>query len=800
MLACRPMLSLAVALLAGILIERYLRCFANVWLFAALAFAVCGLLFFLSPQRYSSSIPESLPASYARHIVPVPGYFARRGLNRFILLLCLAAMIAGLARQYAWRRARVPERLPEKHWFTARLVAREPSHSFPGEDGYVSVAAGLISVDGETVDAIPVRLRCGEVAPFRRGDILYGRVRRMGDAPPAFPGAFEFGFFLERDGLLATLQAIRSNKSVNALQVTPTGSVPFFQRCMRLIDSVRGLAIRRTLEYGGSQGGLLAAMLFGYRKNIGDEIRDSFRRVGIGHVLAISGLHVGLVVGMLWWLGGWVGWTSRVRATVCLLLALFYWGLTGGQVAATRATLMAVIHLAGIAGGRRGDMLNSLGAAAFFIALWNPSAPVDVSFQLSFIAVVFIYMTLRRTPPPEPERRTPDPRYNAVWRRRIAREIAGLVWLSIATWVGLFPIIALVFKQVNLAGLPINIAVIPLMSLVLAGGLLLPWLGWIPGVGWLLTLPSWLLTKLAGIVDVLPGSSFPVHAPGYVWIVLFYLFVAALMIAPMIPAGRFRWRWNTLAAAALALSFLGILVSMRSRPAPQGGRIALLPGAGTDLIAAESPEGGLAIIGTVRRGGINEAAWFHYQHRKGPVAVVSMGVTPQESLSALSWHYPLYGLTVVPATRKADAKSATGWLPVPGAPGVECSLTRDEKGRVLTLGVKTGDKSVMLMPRIRAERFAEIMADADTVPSLTSVYFSESQPRLPDGFSLSKPVAVRGRLPAGADACFFRRTNFGVLLAGDKPSGFDGSRWRPILCPRRTAEQSGKISTRPQTR
>lgn len=784
MLACRPMLFLAGMVMAGALVERRCELFSGFWLFGLCAVLTGFIWFAAKAPAQRPDIPDSLPEAYRKYIQPTPGYFSSRGINRFMLVLGLAVFFLAATRQYVWNEHLDPGRLPSQRWFSARLVADAPSHAYPGQTGGVSIPARIIEIDGgEIHHPLPVRLRCREFVSFRRGDIVGGRIEVWRDSPVAFPGAFDFSLFRERDGLVGTVNAAKRGRGkASALQVESVRSPPLWTGIWRSVDFVRGAAIQRTLAYGGKFGELLAAMLFGYRQDIGDGIRDAFRRVGIGHVLAISGLHVGLIVGMFWWLGGWLGCAARWRAVVCLMLSIFFWSLTGGQVAATRATLMAVIHLLGIARGRRADMLNSLGAAACIITFQNPSAPLDLSFQLSFLAVVFIYMTLRSTPAPDQERLTPDPQYNAVFRRRLLRETYSLLRLSVATWIGLFPLIAYAFKQVNPAGLPINVIVIPFLSLVLAGGVLVPWLGWIPGAGWILTLPARGLTWMAEGMDWLPGSSFPVHPPGLGWILVFYAVVGAWMMGPVITQVRLRLRWRKFCRYAFIVCLLGVIASMRTVSPPGEGRIALLPGAGFGVVSAEAPNGEIALIGALRGGGLNEAMWLHSVHRRGKTVVLSTGNVSIDSLSALSWHYPLSEVTTIPATRKADALNVVPWAPVPGTSEIEYAYARNSSGRMDWLAVRTGKRMVTVASRMSVENFVTRIEGAfpGSNAQLYTISFSGSEYTFPEKFSVSGWVAVKGRLPNIPLPGMFRRSRFGVVRLDDTLAGYDGQAWRII--------------------
>ncbi len=792
MLACRPMLSFAIAVMAGAMLARLapeLMAWHGVgWL----VFLVLATWFLLTPRTAPDPESLGLPSGYARHVVPTPGFVARRGLNRFILIACLGFFLLGALRQAAWRERLEPARLPERNWFDATLLALAPSRQHAGQGGRWRVAALLLAADGKRLDGVPVRLSGPAGEDFRRGDLVSARVRRELVRPPAFPGTFDFRFWLERDGLAGSLSVAalrRGEEKADRYTVVPMDDVSLSTRARRLVDAVRAKAIALTLEYGGDDGPMLAAMLYGYRDELGGDLRDTFRRVGIGHVLAISGLHVGLVVGLLWWLSGLVGWSGRWRAVACLLLAFFYLGLAGGQVAASRATLMAVIHLGGIAWGRKSDMLNSLGAAAFFLTLINPSAPMDISFQLSFTAVVFIHLALRRAPERDrPERSRPKDAASRL-RRRVAGEVASLVRLSIFTWLGLFPIIAVVFHQVNLIGLPINVVVIPLMALVLGGGLLLPWLGWLPGAAWLLLLPSRLLVAVAFWADELPFSSFPANAPATAWIIVFYLCVCLLLLDGMLEPGRFKFRWRLGAGIGALAAVAGMVFSMAPAPPPAEGRLALLPGRGFGVIAVESGEGGVALLGDLSRNGLTEADWLHQVRRAGGVGVLSLGKKSAGDLAALAYHYPLAAFTAIPNVDAKDKVAA--WRPVPGAPGVEYAVSRDGKGKVVWLAARTGGGSVCVASEMSERQLAWRLERGipGSKADLLVIGLGAKDAKLPPNPAPRGMVGVFGRHSGALPVNWFERGGFGALVLDGGLRGYDGECWRAIT--RRRAPDDG---------
>ncbi len=852
MLARRPMLCFALALMAGVIATRFLPWVATCRGYGWALFAVLAVWFALNPAAKSGpqfespplepapldppSAFESMPAAYRTHIVPEPGFLPRRGLNRFILVACLAAFLLGSLRQNVWERQLDPRQIPAEPWFEARLLATEPARIHSGEAGRWSSSARILEVNGKPFPGeTPVRLFGPDGPDFRRGDLIVGRMRKDRPGVLAHPGAFDYQALLERNGLVGSLSLVQRRTAETAAsetdfteggdaaagiappavyRVEPVATPSLAIRLLRCTDAVRARAIALTLRYGGSSGPVLAAMLYGYRKDMDRELQGAFRRVGIGHVLAISGLHVGLVVGLLWWLGGWVRWSLRARALACLVLALFYLGLTGMQVAATRATLMAAIHLGGIACGRKSDMLNSLGAAAFLITAVNPQSPLDVSFQLSFTAVVFIFAAMHRLPD-TPSARLGDGRPDSFarsrsdrpyWLRELGMEAESLARLSVATWLGLLPIIAVVFNQVNPMGLPINMLVIPGMAAVLAGGLLLPWFGWLPGAGWLLTAPCRALEALAWWSDGIHYSSFPVQAPGPFWVTVFYLFAGMYLVRGMIDRRKRRgWTLAAVGGGIIGLAAMGVEMQAASPPPPTG-RVAVLPGAGMGTLVAEAPDGSMAVLGEVRRGGIGEAGWLHYLRRTGSIGLVALDETrdwparndlarnvaqmgdggPANQLAAdLAYHYPLSSAVLIPGAAGRPGETVL-WRAVEKAEGVRYAYGRDAEGKVAWLAVRAGSASAALARGAGWEDLAKALARGDEARgagpgwvdllSLRTPGRSPGRKRLAEGLPFRR-VAVSGFGGSNFPSGWFDRGRYGVLTETDGLKVFDGAKW-----------------------
>ncbi|MDY6952991.1 MAG: ComEC/Rec2 family competence protein, partial [Thermodesulfobacteriota bacterium] len=154
--------------------------------------------------------------------------------------------------------------------------------------------------------------------------------------------------------------------------------------------------------------GLLKALIIGDRTAISPESRRAFQRIGISHLLAISGLHVGMVATLSFFLFRrllarsqrilMAAWVTRGAALMSVLPVLFYGFLAGMSPATQRAVIMVTVFLLALLFEREHDSMNTLAVAALVILIITPTALFEISFQLSFVAVFSILYTLRTLP------------------------------------------------------------------------------------------------------------------------------------------------------------------------------------------------------------------------------------------------------------------------------------------------------------------------------------------------------------------------------------------------------------------
>ena len=219
-------------------------------------------------------------------------------------------------------------------------------------------------------------------------------------------------------------------------------------------------------QIGGQAGALLKGLLLGARGDMDEDVRQSFANVGVIHVLAVSGLHVGFIAALL------IGLLSFVRVPnpwrTCLAIAglFFYALLTGFRPAVFRAVVMAVILLIGALLQRRTNVLNSLSVAALIILTINPLQLFEVGFQLSFMAVLGIALFYHQF----------TESFESLlidWQdkgRRWLSAIVGLLCVSMAAQVATLPMTAYYFNRFPLYSLFANLVVVPAVQVIVALG------------------------------------------------------------------------------------------------------------------------------------------------------------------------------------------------------------------------------------------------------------------------------------------------------------------------------------------
>jgi competence protein ComEC len=391
---------------------------------------------------------------------------------------CVAPLILFGALGYLAIQPWLGSHLPEDHLhhFIGRgklqlqgIVAGRPRVT-TGRMRFVLEADRLSNAQGDQRIRGKARVTVrGEPPELRRGDrvqvtgYLYD-IRNFNN-----PGGFDYERYMALQGIRVRMSARAPQMEVLHKADTSGG----FLSLHRWLDNHRqalGNAIDGALaHHGGRAAAILKALIVGDRSGITPELRDDFNRAGVGHVLAISGLHIGMVAATVFWVAvnifGWVpgllqqAWTRRAAALTSMLAVGGYALLAGMSSSTQRAAIMASVFLMTYWIGRRHDWLNAAALAALMIVLFHPPAVFGISFQLSFSAVLAIlggmqYFTSGYV--------NADRSLLLGWGRRVML----FTCVSALAIVGTLPLVMSYFNQVSVVGVVVNMAVVPLVGWV----------------------------------------------------------------------------------------------------------------------------------------------------------------------------------------------------------------------------------------------------------------------------------------------------------------------------------------------
>ena len=281
----------------------------------------------------------------------------------------------------------------------------------------------------------------------------------------------------------------------------------------------------------GDELATVGALTLGYKEELGKELRRHFQASGAAHVLAVSGLHTGIIYGVLLWLltlGGHVKPRYENRAgrwTISLVIISvmwFYAWLTGMTPSVVRAVLMVTIFEVGRMAYRQAISLNTIAAAAVLILLVKPTDLWSASFQLSFTATAAIVLFAKHM-----ELYLRRKEWLGTWKGRLFDWIAGTIIISIAAQLGTLPLTMYYFGQMSNYFLLTNLIVLPLATFLVPFGLLSialggSWLGLIVSKAtWAL---AWAMNHSVEWIEHLPGSLMHVSVSLPMVIVYYILF------------------------------------------------------------------------------------------------------------------------------------------------------------------------------------------------------------------------------------------------------------------------------------
>jgi competence protein ComEC len=417
------------------------------------------------------------------------------------------------------------------------------------------------SLSAEQNPAVPklIRVSTKQGMATMAGDSIRFRARLLPPAPPALPGGYDF----QREAYFAGIGAVGS--VLGKLEIVPgarAGGVT------AAIDRGRNILTARIADtIGGQAGALSASLITGKRGLLTEETNAALRAAGIYHIVSISGLHMALVAGALFFLSRAVFALSpafamrwpikKLAAMVSLTGTALYCLFSGAEVATVRSLIMTGVMLGAILFDRPALSMRNVAIAATIILLMEPETLLGPSFQMSFAAVLALiaahegWSRWRAARMPA----APPAANGLVLRalRRLGMFVLALAATTLVATAATAPFGIAHFQKINSYGLIGNLLAVPLVSFVVMPAALLGTLLYPFGLDRFV----WLImgeanSAVIAIAERIAGwdsasLSLPASRAGF-------LLMAAALIMATVPLGRARLVALVPAALGIALT------------------------------------------------------------------------------------------------------------------------------------------------------------------------------------------------------------------------------------------------------
>ena len=377
-------------------------------------------------------------------------------------------------------------------------------------------------------------------------------------------------------------------KPENILAVKPSPRI--IMRLLKVRTGITAVIYRSGMK--GDTKRLVNTLITGDTSGMDKPMRQSFSGAGMAHVLALSGLHVGIIASLLM-IALYPLRLCRMRSAASMITIALLWAyaaITGMSASVTRAVVMASVLLMASMLQRRHSPANALCLAAMLIMAFDPTALFTISFQLSFAAVAGILLFARQLNP-------------VAQRRRLTHRMAGMVAVALSAMLATGAISTYYFHTFPVYFLPANVAATPLLPLLISGAtaaIAIEACGGNPGI--LNAAVDRIADCVTGIADAcndLPGATIEgiYFSP--------WLLTGTILTVAALAYGLHRRRMAGLAASAILASGTACMAMIPATPDRSG--IYIIPAAGHTCVAIAMPES-VAIISNANDRHLSEIA------------------------------------------------------------------------------------------------------------------------------------------------------------------------------------------------
>ena len=417
-------------------------------------------------------------------------------------------------------------------------------------------------------------------------------------------GSFDFQAYLARQGIFAGMQGLEVISDYDAEPAW--GWWKLRRRIVR--THLQGL--------GSPVGQLVSSMVLGRKAvDLPIDLRDRFIEAGLAHVLAASGFHVSLLLGLILKLTNRFAAKPRLVVGICTLI--IYLGLTGIQASVLRACLMGSAVLFALTWETKVKPLGSLLLAATIVLLFDPLLISDLGFQLSFLATFGLIVTM------------PELQTRLDW---LPPTIATLVAVPLAASIWVLPLLCYEFNILATYSVVVNIICTPLVAAISLGGmigaiagLIIPTVG--SAIAWLLLYPTSCLIAIIDFFTSLPASSWAIGQISFGVLITIYGLLISVWLNP-----KCRKRWRSILLFILTIIVVPIgyrsfnLTQITVLPIQSEPAIVLQDRGKTILINSGKPKSfQYTLLPFLTQQGINHLDYYIEQNQKTAVdlAIIS---------------------------------------------------------------------------------------------------------------------------------------------------------------------------------
>ncbi|MHC4545031.1 MAG: DNA internalization-related competence protein ComEC/Rec2 [Planctomycetota bacterium] len=375
-----------------------------------------------------------------------------------------------------------------EQWKFAKFKYTDPTSSFYFKMDQIKTIDGWAKAGGT------VRVQVSEpVVDLKAGDYIqaYCWLDRFKQA--SNPGQFDVAKYLARKSIFIAA-SVQSRDGIELLESSPAG---LFTKIKRKLTETATQALLGDLSPEEVSRGLLEALLLGYRGNIDSETYRAFRKTGLLHFISLSGLHLGILVGIVWWLCRTAGIMKRGRATICIIVIGVFLLIVPPRAPTVRAAIIGFVFCASFFFRRRSNPINTLSLAAIILLLMRPTNLFEAGWQLSFASVLglvlfchrihfFLYETITSLPWHKNAPIT-KPFYRII--SRPGPFLLRLFSTGVTAWIGGAGILLYHFYTINPLTSLWTVIAFPFVALILTIGylkiilsFLLPTAAWVLGI------------------------------------------------------------------------------------------------------------------------------------------------------------------------------------------------------------------------------------------------------------------------------------------------------------------------------